>query len=44
VVGRSNAIMGAQVKQFSNKELRLIADYLGSLTPEVATVAQSPFR
>jgi cytochrome c553 len=44
VVGRSNAIMGAQVKQFSHKELRLIADYLGSLTPEVATVAQSPFR
>ncbi len=44
VVGRSNPIMGAQVKQFSYKELRLIADYLGSLTPEVATVAQSPFR
>ncbi len=44
VVGRSNAIMAAQVKQFSNKELRLIADYLGSLPPEIATVAQSPFR
>jgi cytochrome c553 len=44
VVGRSNAIMAAQVKQFSNKELRLLAEYLGSLPPEIATVAQSPFR
>lgn len=43
-VGRGNAIMGAQVKQFSNKELKLMAEYLGSLPADVHTVAQSKFR
>jgi cytochrome c553 len=43
-VGRGNAIMSAQVKQFSNKELKAIANYLGSLPPDVHTVAQSRFR
>ena len=43
-VGRGNAIMGAQVKQFSNKELKLLAQYLGSLPPGVHTIAQSKFR
>jgi cytochrome c553 len=43
-VGRSNAIMSAQVKQFSNKELKVIAEYLGSLPPDVRTIAQSKFR
>jgi cytochrome c553 len=43
-VGRGNAIMGAQVKQFSNKELKMLAQYLGSLPPDVHTIAQSKFR
>lgn len=43
-VGRGNAIMAAQVKQFSNKELKAIAQYLGSLPADVHTVAQSEFR
>jgi cytochrome c553 len=43
-VGRGNAIMVGQVKQFSNKELKALADYIGSLPAEVRTVAQSKFR
>ena len=43
-VGRNNAIMSAQVKQFSNKELKALADYLGSLPADVRTIAQSKFR
>lgn len=43
-IGRGNAIMAAQVKQFSNKELKAIAQFLGSLPPDVHTVAQSKFR
>ncbi len=43
-VGRSNAIMAAQVKQFSNKELKAMAQFLGSLPADVQTVAQSKFR
>jgi cytochrome c553 len=43
-IGRGNAIMSAQVKQFSNKELKAIANYLGSLPADMRTVAQSSFR
>jgi cytochrome c553 len=43
-VGRGNAIMAGQVKQFSTKELKALADYIGSLPAEVRTVAQSKFR
>jgi cytochrome c553 len=43
-VGRGNAIMVAQVKQFSNKELKMLAQYLGSLPADVHTIAQSKFR
>jgi len=43
-LGRNNAIMSAQAKQFSNKELKAIADYLGSLPADVRTIAQSKFR
>jgi cytochrome c553 len=42
--GRGNAIMQAQVKQFSNAELKAIAKYLGSLPGELQTVPQSRFR
>ena len=36
--------MAAQVKQFSNKELKAIAQYLGSLPSDVHTIAQSKLR
>ncbi len=44
VVGRGNAVMAAQVKQFSHVELKAIADYLGSLPSELRTVPESRFR
>ena len=43
-VGRANAIMGGMVKQFSNAELKQIANYLGGLKGEMQVVAQSRFR
>lgn len=43
-VGRANAIMGGQVKQFKNAELKAIADYLASLPGDVRTVPESRFR
>jgi cytochrome c553 len=43
-VGRANAIMGAQVKPFSRRELKAMADYLGSLPGDLRTVPQSRFR
>jgi cytochrome c553 len=42
--GRVNAIMAGQVKQFKLEELRLLADYLGSLPGETHTIPQSKFR
>jgi cytochrome c553 len=44
LVGRSNAIMAAQVKQFSPAELKAMAKYLASLPGEMRTVPQSKFR
>lgn len=44
VVGRGNAIMAGQVKQFSNADLKAMAKYIGSLPSEVHTVTQSKFR
>jgi cytochrome c553 len=43
-VGRGNAIMGGQVKQFSNAELKAMANYLATLPSELHTVPQSKFR
>ena len=43
-VGRSNAIMVGQVKQFKRDELKAIAKYLGSLPGELRTVPQDKFR
>jgi cytochrome c553 len=43
-VGRSNAIMAGQVKQFKQAELKAIANYIGSLPGELRTVPQSKFR
>ena len=43
-VGRGNAIMAGQVKQFKREELKAIAKYIGSLPGELQTVPQSRFR
>lgn len=43
-VGRGNAIMGGQVKQFKRDELKAMAQYIGSLPGELRTVPQSKFR
>jgi cytochrome c553 len=43
-VGRSNAIMAGQVKQFTLAELKLLANYLGSLPGDMKTVSQAKMR
>jgi cytochrome c553 len=44
VVGRSNAVMGGIAKQFTNPELKELANYLGGLPSDLKTVPQSKFR
>lgn len=43
-VGRSNPIMSGQAKQFSNAELKTLANYIASLPGDVQTVAHARFR
>jgi len=43
-VGRANAVMSAQVKQYTHRELKAIANYLGSLPGDLSYVPQSKFR
>jgi len=43
-VGRSSGVMGAIAKQFSNAELKALANYVGSLDGELATVPESRFH
>ena len=43
-VGRNNAIMAGMAKQYTNAELKLIANYLSSLEGNLKTVPQSRFR
>jgi len=42
--GRANGIMGGVAKQFSNAELKELANYVSSLPGELKTVPQSKFR
>jgi cytochrome c553 len=42
--GRANPVMGGMAKQFSNAELKAIAQYIGSLPGDLKTVPQSRFR
>lgn len=44
VLGRSNGVMAGVAKQFSNAELKAMANYLGSLDGDLQTVPQSRFR
>jgi len=43
-IGRSNAIMGGAVKQYSNAELKEMANYIGGLPGELKTVPQNRFK
>ncbi|WP_067068753.1 c-type cytochrome [Roseateles chitosanitabidus] len=43
-IGRSNAVMAGQVKQFTHAELKTLSQYLASLPSELRTVPQSRFR
>jgi len=43
-VGRGNAVMSGQVKQFKHSELKAIADYITTLPGDVRTVPESRFR
>ncbi|KAI1692780.1 cytochrome c domain-containing protein [Ditylenchus destructor] len=43
-VGRTNAVMAGQVKQFTHAELKTLSQYLASLPSELRTVPQSRFR
>ncbi|WP_027995369.1 c-type cytochrome [Simplicispira psychrophila] len=43
-VGRSNPLMGAVAQQFSNTELKALADYIGALPGDLKVVPQSRFR
>lgn len=41
MTGRTNAIMGAQAKNFSNAEMKQLAGYISSLPSELKTVPES---
>ena len=43
-VGRSNGVMGGISKQFTNAELKAMANYIGGLPGDLKTVPQSRFR
>lgn len=43
-IGRSHAIMSPQAKLFTHAELKMLADYIGSLPGELKTVPESRFR
>jgi cytochrome c553 len=44
LIGRANPIMGGMAKQFSNEELHLLAEYVGSLDTELKTIQQPRLR
>jgi cytochrome c553 len=43
-VGRGNAIMGGMVKQYTNAELKVLANYLASVDGELKVVPQKTWR
>ncbi len=43
-VGRGNAIMGGMAKQYTNPELKLLANYLSSVDGDLKTIPQKKFR
>lgn len=43
-VGRGNAVMGGMAAPFSHAELKMLAQYIGSLPGDLKTVPESRFR
>ena len=43
-VGRGNAVMGGVAKQFSNAELKVLAEYLAALPGEVKSIPENRLR
>ena len=43
-VGRSNGVMAGVAKQFSNAELKALANYIGSIEGDLKVVPESRFR
>ncbi len=43
-VGRSNAIMAGMAKQYTNAELKLLANYMASIEGDLKVVPQAKFR
>jgi cytochrome c553 len=43
-IGRGNPVMGGTAAQFSHQELKMLAQYIGSLPGELKTVSQSRLR
>ena len=43
-LGRANAVMAGQARQFKLAELKVLANYIGSLPGDLQTVPQSKFR
>ncbi len=44
MIGRGNPIMGGVAKQFSNADLKVLADYVGSLPGELQTLQPPRFK
>jgi len=44
LIGRSQPVMGGVAKQFSNAELKILADYVGSLPSDLKTVQPTRFK
>ena len=44
LIGRAHPVMGGIAKQFSNNELKVLADYVASLPSEIQTVQRSRIK
>jgi cytochrome c553 len=44
LIGRANPVMGGMAKQFSNEELHLLADYVGSLDSDLKAIQRPRLR
>ena len=44
LVGRGNAVMGGIAKQFSNSEIKMLAEYVASLPGDLETIPQKAFK
>jgi cytochrome c553 len=44
LIGRGHPVMGGVAKQFSNADLKVLADYVGSLPSDLQTVQRSRIK